>query len=135
MKDDAECFINGGQFESFVLFRPVPPAKKSVPALDIRAGIPLLLLTTLLLPPIVSFRLLSFTEQHDNKVISASVPLSSIDKRGVFRPISLSRWFTSKPFIVNWEKRGNDTLTGGEKKVTSAFRADDSLGEEVIKFV
>lgn len=35
MKDDAECFTNGGRYESFVLFRPVPPAKKSARALNL----------------------------------------------------------------------------------------------------
>lgn len=84
------------------------PAKKSIPAINLTLEHTFFFLWTshpfFLSLPISSSRLLSFSELHDNKVISASVPLSYVDKDGIFHPISLSRWFGLKPFIVNRER-------------------------------
>lgn len=103
MKEDTKYFTNGGWDEPLILFRPVPPAKKSIPAINPT------LEDTFLFLLVFTFRQLSFSELHDNRVTSAAVPLPFIDKDGISHPISLPRWFGLRLFTVNREKRGNNT--------------------------
>lgn len=70
----------------------------------------------------------SFSELHDNKVISASVPLFYVDKDGIFHPVSLSRWVGTKPCIVNPERSVEMTRQRKKnKKLTSSASLEEFL--------